>query len=64
MPLRRSRRVAMLVTRNMTMNGNSAIIAGPMSVNTVVSVKIHATRPMSRLGTITSRPIVRGSWRI
>jgi hypothetical protein len=29
-PLRRSRRVEMLVTRNMTMNGNSAIIAGPM----------------------------------
>ena len=63
-PLRRSRSVAMLVTRNITMNGKSASIAGPIVANTSVSVNIHATRPMSRLGTTRSSPMVRGSWRI
>src|SRR5699024_2443414 len=63
-PLRRSRRVAMLVTRNMTMKGKSASIAGPMLAKTSVSSKIQATSPMSRLGTTSSRAIVRGSLRI
>lgn len=59
-PVRRSRSVVMLVTRNMTMKGNSASIAGPMVENTGVLVKIHATRPISRLGTTISRATVLG----
>jgi hypothetical protein len=54
----------MLVTRNITVNGNRASIAGPMLAKTSVSVNIQAMSPMSRLGTTRSRPTVRGSWRI
>lgn len=64
MPVRRSRSVVMLVTRNITTKGNSASMAGPIVWNVSVSVKIHATSPMRRLGTTMSSPMVRGSWRI
>ena len=51
----------MLVTRNITMNGNSAIIAGPIVSKTSVSTKIHASSPMSSVGTTSSSAMVRGS---
>ena len=56
--MRRSRSVVMLVTRNITMKGNSASIAGPIVCEDAsVSAKIQATSPISRLGTTSSSAI-------
>ena len=51
----------MLVTRNMTMNGNSASIAGPIGRKRVGVDEDPGDQADSRLGTTSSSPIVRGS---
>ena len=59
----RSRRVATLVTRNITIIGNSPTSSGPNWSSTGVPSNIQAIRPISTHGSRMTSAIVRLSWR-